>query len=352
MKTSALARGMIAGSLLLAARIGRPADVCGQQAPFYEGKTVKIIVGATPGGFYDRWARLFAQYMPKYIPGSPNIIVQNMPGASSLVATNYVYGVARPDGLTLVMPNSNIYLDQIAGSKEVQFDLRKFHILGTQEKNPMMMYMRADTPYKSVADIVKAKEPPKCGSTGVASAGYVLDRLLELTLGAKINTVLGYPGGNEIDLAVEKGEIHCRGTTINPHYGREPFDTWHKKGFDRHLLQTPRKRDPRLPEAPTIYELMDEYKTSEVNRRVALVLLSGADFGRLMAVTPGTPPDRVKILRGAYAKSIADPQLLAAAKKGKMEVDPSTGEELEALVKEVMNQPAEVIERVKKIMAH
>jgi tripartite-type tricarboxylate transporter receptor subunit TctC len=352
MKTSALARGMIAGSLLLAAWIGRPADVCGQQAPFYEGKTVKIIVGATPGGFYDRWARLFAQYMPKYIPGSPNIIVQNMPGASSLVATNYVYGVAKPDGLTLVMPNSNIYLDQIAGSKEVQFDLRKFHILGTQEKNPMMMYMRADTPYKSVADIVKAKEPPKCGSTGVASAGYVLDRLLEFTLGAKINTVLGYPGGNEIDLAVEKGEIHCRGTTINPHYGREPFDTWHKKGFDRHLLQTPRKRDPRLPEAPTIYELMDEYKTSEVNRRVALVLLSGADFGRLMAVTPGTPPDRVKILRGAYAKSIADPQLLADAKKGKMEVDPSTGEELEALVKEVMNQPAEVIERVKKIMAH
>ena len=107
-----------------------------------------------------------------------------------------------------------------------------------------------------------------------------------------------------------------------------------------------------LPEAPTIYELMDEYKTSEVNRRVALVLLSGADFGRLMAVTPGTPPDRVKILRDAYAKSIADPQLLADAKKGKMEVDPSTGEEVEALLKEVLDQPPEVIERVKKIMAN
>ena len=327
---------------------------CGgaQAQPFYEGKTIKIIVGATAGGFYDRWARLFAQYMPKYIPGAPNVIVQNMPGAGSLVATNYVYGVAKPDGLTVVMPNSNIYMDQIAGSKEAQFDLRKFRIIGTQEKNPMMLYMRADAPYKSVADIVKAKEPPKCGSAGVASAGYVLDRLLELTLGAKINTVLGYPGGNEIDLAVEKGEIHCRGTTINPHYGREPFDTWHKKGFDRHLLQTQRKRDPRLPEAPTIYELMDEYKTSEVNRRVALVLLAGADFGRMMLVTPGTPPERVKTLRDAYAKSIADPQLLAEAKKGKMEVDPASGEELEVLVKEVMDQPPEVIERVKKIMAN
>jgi tripartite-type tricarboxylate transporter receptor subunit TctC len=275
-----------------------------------------------------------------------------MPGAASLVAANYVYGVVKPDGLTLVMPNSNIYLEQLSGNKEVQFDLRKFPIIGTQEKNPMMMYMRADAPFKSVADIIKAKEAPKCGSTGVASAGYVLDRLLELTLGAKINTVLGYPGGNEIDLAVEKGEIHCRGTTINPHFGREPFETWHKKSFDRHLLQTPRKRDPRLPDTPTLYELMDEHKTPEVNRRVAYVLLSGADFGRFMLVTPGTPPDRVKILREAYNKSIADPQLLAEASKGRMEVDPSTGEALEAMVKEILDQPAEVIEKVKKILAN
>ncbi len=259
------------------------------QTPFYQGKTIRIIVGTTAGGFYDRWARLFAQHMPKHIAGIPNIIVQNMPGAGSLVATNYVYGVAKPDGLTVVMPNSNTYLDQLGGSAEVKFDLRKFHFIGTQEKNPMMLYMRADAPYKSMADIVNAKEPPKCGSTGTSSAGYILDRILELTLGAKINTVLGYPGGNEIDLAVEKGEIHCRGTTINPHFGREPFNTWHQKGFDRHLLQSPRKRDPRLPEAPTIYELMDEYKTPEVNRRVTQVLLAGADFGAFYGRDSGHP---------------------------------------------------------------
>jgi tripartite-type tricarboxylate transporter receptor subunit TctC len=248
------------------------------------------------------------------------------------------------------MPNSNTYLEQLSGHKEVRFDLRKFAIIGSQEKNFMLLYMRADAPYKSVGDIINAKEPPKCGSTGVSSAGYVLDRVLELALGAKIQTVMGYPGGNEIDLAVEKGEIQCRGNTINPHYGREPFDSWHKKGFDRHLVQTAKKRDALVPEAPTIYELMDQYKTSETNRRVAHVLLGGAEFGRFMLVTPGTPPDRVKMLRDAYAQSIKDPDLVAEAKKSRMDMDPSTGEELQTLLNDIMNQPREVIERVKKIL--
>jgi tripartite-type tricarboxylate transporter receptor subunit TctC len=323
-----------------------------QPEPFYKGKQIRIIVGASAGGFYDRWARLLARSLPKYIPGNPAMIVQTMPGGGSLVATNYVYGVAKPDGLTLLMPNSNTYLEQLSGHKEVRFDLRKFSVIGSQEKNFMLLYMRADAPYKSIGDIINAKEPPKCGSTGVSSAGYVLDRVLELAFGAKINTVMGYPGGNEIDLAVEKGEIQCRGNTINPHFGREPFDSWHKKGFDRHLIQTARKRDALAPEAPTIYELMDQYRTNETNRRVAQVLLGGAEFGRFMLVTPGTPADRVKMLRDAYAQSMKDPDLLAEAKKSRMDVDPSAGEELQALLQEIMNQPREVIESVKKVLTN
>ncbi len=318
---------------------------------FYSGKQLRIITGATAGGFYDRWARLLARSMPKYIPGNPGAIVQNMPGGGSLVAMNYVSGVAKPDGLTLVMPNSNVYLEQLSGHKEVRFDLRKFFIIGSQEKNYMLLYMRADSPYKTIHDVIKAKEPPKCGSTGVGSAGYILDRVLDVAFGAKINTVLGYPGGNEIDLAVEKGEIQCRGNTILPHFGREPFDTWHKKGFDRHLIQTAPKRDAVVPEAPTVYELMDQYKVTDTNRRIAKVLLDGAEFGRFMLAAPGTPPDRVKALREAYVKSMKDPELIAEAKKGRMDMDPSTGEELQALLLEIMDQPKEVIERVKKILA-
>jgi tripartite-type tricarboxylate transporter receptor subunit TctC len=322
------------------------------QAPFFQGKTIRIVVGFTPGGFYDRWARLLARHMPKYIPGNPEIIVQNMPGASSLIAANHVYNVAKPDGLTVLMPSNNIYLDQLVGRGEVKFDVRKFSWIGTQEKNHIILYMRADAPYKSIGDVVKAKEPPKCGSTGTAGADYIVAKVLEETLGAKINTVLGYPGGSEIDVAVEKGEVVCRGMTIPPHFGREPFDTWHKKGFDRHLVQTGRNRDPRAGDTPTIFELMSEHKTPESNRRVAQVMLAGGEFGRMMLLTPGTPAERVKMLRDAYARALKDTELLDEAKKGRMDVDPSTGEELQALAQEILDQPPDVIGRVKKILGN
>lgn len=322
------------------------------QEPFYKGKTIRIIVGFTPGGFYDRWARLFAKHMPKYIPGSPEMIVQNMPGAGSLVATNYVYSVAKPDGLTVGMFQYNIYMDQLVGRKEVQFDVRKFGWIGSPVGEAVLLYMRADAAYRSIRDIVKAKEPPKCGSSGTAGSDYILAKMLEESIGAKFNTVLGYPGGSEIDLAVEKGEVVCRAHNISAHFGREPFNSWHKKDFDRHIVQTGRKRDSRLADTPTIYELFDEYRTPDLSRRVAQVMLVGGEFGRPMLATPGTPPERTKILREAYAKALKDPELLAEAKKGKMEVDPSTGEELEELVKKVMEQPKEVIERVRKLLGN
>lgn len=321
-----------------------------QAQPFYQGKTIRVIVGFTPGGFYDRWARLLARYMPKYIPGNPEIIVQNMPGASSVIAANYVYTVGRPDGLTVGMPINSLYLDQLVGRKQVQFDVRKFEWIGTQENSAAMLYIRADAPYKTLDDILKSKEPPKCGATGTASTGYILPKVLEETIGARFNIVLGYPGGSEIDLAVEKGEVVCRGQDIPSHFGRQPFTTWHSKGFDRHLVQDSRKRDARLPEAPTIWEIMDQHKTPEMSRRVAEVILTTAEFGRAMMATPGTPADRVKILRDAYAKALADPGLIEEAKKGKMDMEPARGEALQKLAKEVMEQPPEVVARVKKIL--
>src|SRR5512145_2718301 len=130
---------------------------------FYKGKTIRIIVGSTAGGFYDRWGRLFAKYMGKYIPGQPEIVVQNMPGAGSVIAANHVYNVGKPDGLTLVMPLNGVYLDQFVGRKEVQFDMRKFHWIGSPAVESVIMYMRTDTPFRSIADIIKAKEAPKCG---------------------------------------------------------------------------------------------------------------------------------------------------------------------------------------------
>jgi tripartite-type tricarboxylate transporter receptor subunit TctC len=321
-----------------------------QSAPFYQDKTIKIVAGTTTGGTYDRWARMFARYMPKYLPGNPNMIVQNMPGAGSMVAANYLYTVAKPDGLTIGMFQNNLYLDELVGRKEAQFKMVNFHWIGTQEKDPMMHYIRADSPYKSIEDIMKTKEPPKCSNSGTTDLTYVMTKILEETLGAKFALVSGYQGGTEAALAVEKGEVACRTTRMAVHFSREPFLTWDRTGFDRHLLQGGMKRDPRVPDVPTIYELMEKHKTPEISRRVAQVLLVGDDLGRPMVAPPGTPADKVKMLRDAYASSLRDPELLAEAKKSNLDVDPTSGEDLQAVIKGLMNQSGAVIERVKNLL--
>lgn len=324
----------------------------GQSETFYKGKTLRFVVGSATGNFYDSWARLIARHWGKYIPGNPSVIVQNMPGAGSITAVNYVYGVAKPDGLTVVLPNNSIYIEQLVGRKEAQFDLRKYHWLGSASQDSIMFYMRADTGLKTVADIVKAKQPPSCGGSGTTSSDYIVARILELTLGTKINSVSGYQGGSDADLAVEKGEIACRAHTLASHFGREPFNSWHKKGFDLHLLQSGRKRDARAPEAPTMYEILDEFKVPDTKRRVAQALLSGGEFGRPVLVTPGTPMERVHVLRDSLRAVLKDPELLAEAKKGRMDVEYTAGEELEALLKDVLGQPPEVIEQARKILGN
>jgi tripartite-type tricarboxylate transporter receptor subunit TctC len=324
----------------------------GQNEPFYKGKTLRFVVGSAPANFYDSWARLIARYWGKHIPGNPNVIVQNMPGAGSITAVNYVYGVAKADGLTVVLPNNSIYIEQLVGRREAQFDLRKYHWLGSAAQESIMFYMRADTPYKSVGEIIRAKQPPSCGGSGTTSSDYIVARILELAVGAKINSVSGYQGGSDADLAVEKGEIVCRAHTLASHFGREPFNSWHKKGFDLHLLQSGRKRDPRAPEAPTLYEVLEEFKVPDGKRRVAQALLSGGEFGRPVLVTPGTPRDRIKILRDSFRNVMKDAELLAEAKKSRMDVEYTAGEELEALLKEVLSQPPDVIEQARKILGN
>jgi len=321
-----------------------------QSEPFYKDKTMRIVVGFTAGGLYDQYARLLARYMGKHIPGNPNIIVQNMPGAGSIIATNYVTGVAKPDGLTLGMIGSGIYLDQLLGVKEARFDVRTMPFIGSVDQRDLLLYMRADAPWKSVEDIINAKEQPKCGATGTSDLTTIMINIMEETLGAKLANVRGYPGGVEIDLALEKGELHCRGTGITTHFAREPYHTWHKTGFDRHILQTGNKKDPRIADAPTLPELMEKRKTPAMGRSVAKLLLLSATVGRPLVSTPGIPVDRVKLLREAYIKAFKEPELLAEAKKARMEVGLLAGEDVEKDMRDAINQPKDVTERVKKLM--
>ena len=167
----------------------------------------------------------------------------------------------------------------------------------------------------------------------------------------KFTVVTGYPGGADIELAVERGEMQCRAISIPVYFGREPYHTWRQKGLARILIQTGTKRESRLADVPTLYELMDQYQTSDANRRLAAVLLGHAGFGLWpMAATPSTPQDQLKILRTAFVKSVNDPELLAEAKKKTLEVDLITGEAAEALAKEVVSQPTDVIARMKRLL--
>jgi len=323
------------------------------QAPFYQGKTIRVIVGTPPGNLYDFWARLIVDYMGRHIPGNPSFIVQNMPGAGHVVAVNYVYSNVKPDGLTIigsVIPS--LYLNQLIGRSEIQFDWSKFTCIGSPARGNSQMYMRADSPYKTIEEVRTAKEPPKCGATGVTGPDSYFPKLLQETVGAKFQIVTGYPGGTDIDLGVERGEIHCRAFTIEAFFGCEPYHTWRKTNFVHHMFQSGGKRDARLPNTPTIFEIMDRYKTPESGRRLATVLLGADDMGRPMFGPPGMPADRLKTLRDAFVKTMADEQFRAEVKKRNYEFDPVGGEELEKLAKEVIGQPADVIERLKKVLGN
>jgi tripartite-type tricarboxylate transporter receptor subunit TctC len=334
-------------SLVLAAPVA-----IGAQEPFYKGKTISIVVGTKAGDVYDLYPRLIAEYMPKHIPGNPNIIVQNMPGAASLIAANHVYNVSKPDGLTVAAIYPALYFDQLIKKPEAKYDWAKWQWLGSPVTSNHLLYMRADTPYKSIDDVRNATTAPKCGATGIASTGYYMPKLMEEVLGTKFDIVSGYVSGQDIDLAVERGELQCRAFTITAYHAREPFTSWRKKKFTNILIQTGSKRDPRLKESPTIYEAMDRYKVGAAGRSLSKVILAAGDFGRPLVFAPGVPADRVKILRDAFDKTINEAAFLAEAERRRLEIDPTTWKEMDSLAKEVIATPSDVVERMRKLLGN
>jgi tripartite-type tricarboxylate transporter receptor subunit TctC len=275
-----------------------------------------------------------------------------MPGAGTMIAANHVFNIAKPDGLTLGSLSPALYYAQLTGSKEVKFDWPKFTWIGSPERNGHVLFMRSDSPYKTLEDIRDAKEPPRCSATGVGTSGHDVPKLFEETLGLKFRIITGYPGGAEQDLAIERGEVHCRAITTAAFFAREPFKTWYKAGFVRIMLQTSRQRNPKVSDVPTLFELMEQHKTPDIKRRQALVYLGAGGFGSWPILSsPGLPADRTATLRDAYTKTLKDPDFLAEANKHGWELRPVSGEELQTLAKEVIDQPPEVVEWLKKLLA-
>jgi tripartite-type tricarboxylate transporter receptor subunit TctC len=331
--------------LLLCFGIGQAAA-----QPTYQNKTITIVVGYQAGDGYDIWARLLASHLGKHIPGNPGIVTQNMPGAGSMIAANHIYNVAKPDGLTIGSIGPSLYLDQLVGKKEVQFDWGKFGWIGSPERTAWLLYMKTDTAYKSIEDVRKASQAPKCSATGTGTSGHFIPKLLEESVGAKFNIVLGYRGGAEQDLALERGEVVCRSLSIPTFFSREPFITWRKKNLVRILVQTGRKRDNKLPEVPTIHELMNEYRTPAGTRAFVSAILASGDLGRPFILPPAIPPERLKLLRDGFRNTMSDPAFLVDVKARRLEADPDYGEELESIAREAVSQPRDVVERMKKVL--
>jgi len=320
----------------------------GSAGSFYAGKSVTLHVGFRPGAAYDLYARLAARHWVRHIQGSPAIVIENIVEPATKTAQR-IYR-AQPDGMTLSALIPALYLQQLTGKGEAGFDLARFIWIGTPTKSHYLLYMRGDAPYKTMRDIKEASAAPLCGAGEVTTTGYYLPKLFEETLGTKFKIEAGYREGPDVDKAVERGELQCRALTIDGFFSHEPYPTWLKSGFVRVLMQTGTRRDARLPNVPTLHQLMDEYKTSEANRRLARLVLASSEFGRPVVAPPGLPADRARILRDAYAKALADPALIAEAKAAQLEVNPGSGQELETLAKEVVAQPRDVVERMKKLL--
>jgi tripartite-type tricarboxylate transporter receptor subunit TctC len=322
----------------------------GAQTPFYQGATVTIRVGFTAGGAFDVWARIIAHHLGKYIPGNPTFVVQNMTGGGSMIAANYVYSVAKPDGLTLGVVSPGLYIQQLSGQKEIKFDWFKYSWIGSPEKTDRIFYIRADTPYKTLLDLRDAAEPPKCAATGLGTAAYYFPRLLQEAFGLKLAVVPGYQGAADANLAIERGEMQCWCGSVQAYFGSEPGRTWAKTGFVRVLTQGGQKRHPNLSNVPTVWELMDKSKVSELHRRIAKIFVLPDEMGRPFFGPPGIPADRLKALREGFVKMMKDPDVIADAKSKGLEPSLMTAEEVEALGREIGTVPPDLIERMKPLL--
>jgi tripartite-type tricarboxylate transporter receptor subunit TctC len=311
-------------------------------ADFYKGKSLRMLIGYGPGGGYDLYGRLVAEFLPRHIPGNPTIVPQNMPGGGSFVAAKYMNEVAPKDGTVFGSLAQTLALDSMT-NKTTKLDITKFHYLGRVVTNVDTGAALAKSGIKSVEDA--RKKAFNVGASGGGSTTVLFPAALNAYGGTKFKLVRGYKGTNDILLAMERGEVDIVGAYGLPgmlvsHPG------WVNKGEAVILYQASLKRHRLLPNVPTLPELA----TSDAGRVVLRAAASTGEFGRSIITTPGVPADRLTALRKAFSEMLQDKDFLAAAEKRKMMVDPGTGEELDALVQETLKLPQDVALKIKTMM--
>jgi len=315
------------------------------QESFYKGKTIRLIVGLAPGGGFDTYSRVIARHIGKHIPGNPTTVVDNMTGAAGLVAANYLYRVARPDGLIIGNFVGGLNLQQLLGLPGVEFEGAKFEYLGVPAQDNFMIGVAKTTGITSVEQWKASGTVIKIG--GVAPGGGTDDipKVLKATLGLPLQLVSGYKGTGPVRLAFNAGEVQgiCNSWESFKATWRNELD----KGEVVILLQASLKPHPELPNVPWAYDLA---KTAEAKKMIqALAVIDGAT-NRPYVLPPGTPKDRVRLLRKAFMETMKDPEFIADTSKAKLDIDPLDGEDIERQVKAVFKLEPSLVKQLKEVL--
>jgi len=335
--------GLLLSGLLLAAALTQPARADAVE-DFYKDRAVTIIAGYSSGGGFDLYARVVANHLGRHIPGQPRIIVQNMPGAGSMRAANHLYNVAPKDGTVISLTRSPV-IEPLVGSSGAAFDATKFTWLGSGASDLTVCGLLGNPKVNTMADARQTQFT--LGGLGPGSDEDMYSKILRKLFGLKIHLVSGYPGGAELTLAVERGELDGRcGWAYSSIKISKPDWIAEKKIKILNVLAL--ERSPELPNVPAIME----FATTERQKQILKFVLNAQTLGRPFAAPPGIPADRAAALRKAFDATMADPALLAEMKAKKLDVDHIRWQGIDTLLKDLYSTPKDVVEETRAIIAN
>jgi tripartite-type tricarboxylate transporter receptor subunit TctC len=323
-----------------------PSLVSAASDEFYRGKVIRIVVGFSAGGGFDTYARSISRYMGKYIPGNPTILVENMTGAGSLIAANHVYKVAKPDGLTIGAFNGNQILNQLVGSPGIEFDVRKMGWVGAPGYNHDLCLLNQKTGIASAEQWLSSKTPLKLGGSAPGTPPDDGPKILKEAIGLPMRLVSGYKGTADIRVAVEAGEVDglCGFSWASIRA------TWRKaieSGQVIVILQNAPKSSPELQKVPLAISFA---KTDEARELIEAGIHQPSSLTYGYSLPPGTPKDRVQILRKALLDTVKDQEFLNDAAKANLEIAPASGEEIEQSIRRLFNTDPKVVVKLKVIL--
>ena len=310
---------------------------------FYKGKSIDLYIGLTPGGGYDAYARLIARFMPKYIPGNPSINPKNMPGAGSRAAANYVYSVAPRDGTALGTADQSLPLQQALGDPQTRFDNNKFAWIGNPDSDNNTVVTWHTSGVRTIDDARRISVA--MGSTGVNTSSQYVQALNNI-VGTKFKIIMGYPGANEINLAMENGEVGGRGSNAWSSW-KSTRPAWLREKKINLLLQVGLERNTEIPDVP----LLTDFARDDLDRAALLALSAPPTIGRPLFTTPGVPADRVKALRNAFDAVMRDVEFLEQARQQSLEINPVSGERLQEIVAKMSALDRTTADRLLQIVA-